>query len=165
MRIYHGSTAIVEEPSIIRCEIGSDFGYGFYTTDNKEQANSWAKRRAMFENRKGIRHAHLVINIYECNDCSVANVLKIKEFDGITMEWLDMIVNWKRDLSHAHPYDIVIGKIINDDVSETLSYVLQGFMKKEEALERLEGQKINNQIAFCSEKALSYLTYQGYLFE
>ena len=46
-----------------------------------------------------------------------------------------------------------------DAVGETVNYVAQGIMREEDALERLRFQKINNQIAFCTEKALKYIAY------
>ena len=55
--------------------------------------------------------------------------------------------------------DIVIGKIANDNVSETVSYVMQGIMRREDAVERLRFEKINNQIAFCMENALRTLRF------
>lgn len=39
---------------------------------------------------------------------------------------------------------IVCGKIANDNVGETVSYVMQGIMRKEDAVERLKFEKINN---------------------
>ncbi|MCM1246309.1 MAG: DUF3990 domain-containing protein [Roseburia sp.] len=56
-------------------------------------------------------------------------------------------------------YDIVCGKIANDNVGETVSYVVQGIMRKEDALKRLKFERINNQIAFCTEKSLQYLRF------
>ena len=58
-----------------------------------------------------------------------------------------------------HGYDIVIGKVADDAVGETINYVTQGIMRKEDALERLRFQKINNQIAFCTERAIKYISY------
>ncbi len=49
--------------------------------------------------------------------------------------------------------------IPNDNVGETVSYVMQGIMRKEDALERLKFEKINNQIAFCSDKALKEISF------
>ena len=37
--------------------------------------------------------------------------------------------------------------------------VMQGIMRKEDAVERLKFEKINNQIAFCTERALETLTF------
>jgi hypothetical protein len=47
-------------------------------------------------------------------------------------------------------------------VGETVLFVVQGIMRAEDAIERLKFEKINNQICFSSEKALSYLTYTGF---
>ena len=60
MRIYHGSTDIVEKPRIIKSAAGRDFGAGFYTTDIEPQAVRWAKRLAKFR-----RKENAVLNIYE----------------------------------------------------------------------------------------------------
>ena len=46
MIIYHGSLFEVERPEILKTEIGRDFGFAFYTTDIKEQAERWALRKA-----------------------------------------------------------------------------------------------------------------------
>ena len=42
----------VESPRIIKNEIGRDFGFAFYTTEIKEQAVKWAKRKALLETRR-----------------------------------------------------------------------------------------------------------------
>lgn len=75
------------------------------------------------------------------------------------MEWLEMVVHCRSDSSYSHGYDVVIGKIANDNVGETVSYVMQGIMRKEDAVERLKFEKINNQIAFCTEAALQELAF------
>ena len=36
---------------------------------------------------------------------------------------------------------------------------MQGIMRKEDAVERLRFEKINNQLAFCTERALATLTF------
>lgn len=77
------------------------------------------------------------------------------------MEWLETVVRCRSDLSFRHRYDIVIGKIADDNVGETVSYVVQGIMRKEDAIERLKFEKINNQIAFCTDRALSQLRFIG----
>jgi hypothetical protein len=165
MVLYHGSTVIVQEPKVIKNEIGRDFGFGFYTTDIRGQAVRWANRKAMIESRKAKKRIVPVINIYEWDEETARLQLKIKEFDKASMEWLDLVLSCRSDISFIHDFDIVIGKIANDNVGETVSYVLQGVMRKEDAIERLMFEKINNQIAFCSENALRSLHYKGYLEE
>lgn len=36
MILYHGSNVVVEQPKLIEQNRFLDFGYGFYTTTNKE---------------------------------------------------------------------------------------------------------------------------------
>ena len=38
MILYHGSNVIVDQPKLIRQNRYLDFGFGFYTTTNREQA-------------------------------------------------------------------------------------------------------------------------------
>lgn len=52
MILYHGSTVEVQQPRILKSEIGRDFGFAFYTTDIRTQAERWARRRAMIESRR-----------------------------------------------------------------------------------------------------------------
>lgn len=58
-----------------------------------------------------------------------------------------------------HGYDLVEGKIADDSVGETILFVIDGVIKKEDALERLKFQKINSQIAFCTDKSLELLKF------
>lgn len=161
MILYHGSNVVVEKPEIIRNEIGRDFGFAFYTTDIKEQAIRWAKRKAMIQERRYKEKVEPCISCYEWKKEQSYASLCIKEFDGACMEWLDMVTKCRSEVDFHHSYDIVIGKIANDNVGETVSYVLQGIMRKEDAIKRLQFEKINNQIAFCTDTALEYLSYQG----
>ena len=156
MLVYHGSTLEIQKPKIITADIGRDFGFAFYTTDIKEQAERWAVRRAKIQSRKEKKPIPAVVNVYEWER---KPDLLIKEFDGASMEWLEMVVNCRSDLLFKHDYDIVIGKIANDNVGETVSYVIQRIMRKEDAIERLKFEKINNQIAFCSTQSLSQLRF------
>ena len=43
MKLYHGSTGIVVKPQIIEPNRALDFGKGFYTTSDINQARRWVK--------------------------------------------------------------------------------------------------------------------------
>lgn len=45
MKLYHGSSEIVEVPEIRIPNRTLDYGYGFYTTTSFEQAEAWVRRR------------------------------------------------------------------------------------------------------------------------
>jgi hypothetical protein len=160
MILYHGSTLVVDKPVIIKTESGRDFGAGFYTTEIKEQAVRWALRKARMGKRTG-GSAKAIISIYNFNEKNY-DTLNVIHFPEPNIAWLDMVCKCRSNIRYTHGYDIVSGKIANDTVGETVSYVVRGIMRAEDALERLKFEKINNQICFATEKALSYLRYTGF---
>jgi hypothetical protein len=160
MILYHGSTLAVDKPKIIKTEYGRDFGPGFYTTDIKDQAVRWSLRKAKIEKRRN-QDAKAIVSIYEFDEKSYS-ALKVIHFPEPNAEWLDMVCKCRSNIQYIHGYDIVTGKIANDTVGETVSYVVRGIMRAEDALERLRFEKINNQVCFSREKALSFLQYTGF---
>lgn len=58
--LYHGSNVIVDKPRLIRQNRTLDFGRGFYTTTNRDQAVSFAGK-VMERRENGSPH----ISIYE----------------------------------------------------------------------------------------------------
>lgn len=160
MILYHGSTMEVSQPHILKSEIGRDFGFAFYTTDIQPQAERWARRRAMIESRRTKKEVLPIVSVYEWDE-DAAKQLRFLQFDGASMDWLELVVACRSRTDYAHGYDIVEGKIANDNVGETVSYVMQEIMRKEDAIERLRFEQINNQIAFCTEAALRTLHFQN----
>ncbi|GHT65434.1 hypothetical protein FACS1894110_07300 [Spirochaetia bacterium] len=160
MIVYHGSTVIVDKSQIIVTEYGRDFGVGFYTTDIKEQAVRWALRKAKIDARKG-NTAKAIVSKYEFDERNYEN-LRVIHFPEPSAVWLEMVCACRSNIRYSHGYDIVTGKSANDNVGETVSFVVQNIMRAEDAVERLRFEKINNQICFTTEKALSYLKYTGF---
>lgn len=78
MELYHASKQIVQYPEVRKAKYTKDFSWGFYCTNNIQQAIRWANRGA----------GDLVINYYEYepNDS-----LKILKFPEMSDEWLDFI--------------------------------------------------------------------------
>ena len=161
MKLYHGGLQTVESPRIIRTEIGRDFGFGFYTTDIREQAERWALRRKRTALHNGVLSACAVVSVFQFDEGLARVHLRFCDFPVVSMDWLELVITCRSDIGFRHDYDIVTGKIANDNVGETIAYVLAGVMRKEDALERLKFQKINRQLAFCTETALTYLTFDS----
>ena len=161
MILYHGGLQVVDAPRIIRSEIGRDFGFAFYSTDIREQAERWALRRKRTALRNGHDTARAVVSVFNFDEALARRNLRFRDFPEVSMDWLDMVVACRSDVRFSHGFDLVTGKIANDNVGETIAYVLAGVMRKEDALERLRFQQINNQFAFCTEAALSYLTFDS----
>lgn len=153
MILYHGSDVEVKNPKIIKSEKGRDFGCAFYLTPIKEQAERMAKRKQRMN-----KSSSAIVSIFEWDEKEIGN-LKYKIFKDPDLEWLDMIIECRTNPSFNHEYDIVEGKIADDSVGETILFVIDGVIKKEDALERLKFQKINSQVAFCSEDSLRLIKF------
>lgn len=158
MMLFHGGTDRIEHPRILTGDQGRDFGFAFYTTDIRAQAERWALRRARYRSRLARQAVGAIVCEYEIDE-SALDSLSVKRFPEPSLEWLDFVVANRSSLEFRHGFDVVVGKIANDRVGETVSYVVAGVMRREDAVERLRFQQINNQWAFCSEKALEHLRF------
>jgi hypothetical protein len=153
MILYHGGTDIVEKPLILPRSAGRDFGIGFYCTDIRDQAEKWAKRQGR------IRKQIAILNMYEFDSDNARRNFNIKMFSGYSLEWLELVVNCRKTPHYIHGFDIVYGKIANDDVGETVQAVLDGLMPLDFALQKLAFMPSNNQYCFCTEKSLVVLGF------
>ena len=153
MILYHGGTYTVEIPVVMPQPLGRDFGIGFYCTDIRAQAEKWAKRQGR------IRKQAAVLNIYEFDIDRAQKNFNIKLFKDYSLEWLEMVVNCRRNHQYIHGFDIIFGKIANDDVGETVQAVLDGLMPLDFALQRLVFMPSNNQYCFCTEKSFTNLEF------
>lgn len=158
MKIYHGSTFIVKEPNLEILNYRTDFGKGFYTTTDFEQAKRWTlikKRRFEEKNSNELKR---YVNIYEYTE---NEKLKILDFLGATEEWLDFIYKNRTSNKLLHDYDIVKGPVADDNLFATLKLYEKNYASKEETIKALKTYKLINQISFHTEKALESLKYLG----
>ena len=150
MKVYHGSIVEVKTPLVSIGREKLDFGKGFYVTDLKEQAVSWASRP--FNEVKT-----QILNIYEFDKEAVLaseyRYLHFRHYDG---EWLDFVVANRRGENLWKNYDIVEGGIANDRVFNTLELYIAGLIPREEALKRLQYEKPNNQICILSQSIIEH---------
>ena len=77
MKLYHGSTVTVKSPNIQKGRKATDFGKGFYTTTNFEQAKKWA---ILKRNREHGKKA--VVSVYEVPDNILDREFSVLRFDG-----------------------------------------------------------------------------------
>lgn len=102
MKLYHGSTEIVQYPTILDSQRLLDFGKGFYTTTNVEQAEKWALIK---RNRIGAE-AKSFVTVYELDDHLLHDVkFKVKTFNAANEEWLDFVVR-NRKGNRRHHFEI-----------------------------------------------------------
>ncbi|MGC3978722.1 MAG: DUF3990 domain-containing protein [Paludibacteraceae bacterium] len=155
MIIYHGSTKKVKRPKLLNNQRLLDFGKGFYTTTNQEQAERWAK----IKQKRAGEKSNAIVSVYEINDAIFQDSeLNTKTFPVADEEWLDFIVtNRKENLNHG--FDIVKGAVANDTLYETLTLFETGVLSKPETISRLKAHKLFDQISFHTEESLSELKF------
>ncbi len=153
MILYHGSNMEVKNPRLIEQNRFLDFGYGFYTTTNKIQAENFAKKVVV---RRG---GTPTVNVYEIDDNIGSELLKIKRFNAPDEEWLDFVCAHRNGTYDKEQYDLIIGAAANDDVYRTLQVYSSGLLTKEQALEALKIKKLFDQYVFATNEAISLLKF------
>ena len=155
MKLYHGSTHIVENPIILDIQRMLDFGKGFYTTTSQEQAEKWA----LIKQKREDNNSKAIVNIYEIDRQLLANNnYNIKIFNQANEEWLDFIVG-NRSNNSNHAFDIVKGAVANDTLYRTLSLYESGILTKLETITRLKIHVLFDQISFHNQNVLKELIY------
>lgn len=153
MRLYHGSTLIIRNPSLRPGRPNADFGKGFYTTSNLEQAVRWANIKKERENAD-----KAVVSVYEFDESTLRNQeLNIRHFNGADAEWLYFVTGCRK--SKPHDYDLVLGPVANDKVFTTVNLFESGVLSAEAAILQLKAYKTYDQIAFHTERAISLLYF------
>lgn len=146
------SLATIEKPKLIEQNRFLDFGYGFYTTTNKDQAENFSKKVIVRRGGKPI------VNVYEFDDNAHTDLV-VKRFSAPNEEWLDFVSEHRSGSYKGKKYDVIIGAVANDDVYRTLQVYSSGLLTKEQALETLKVKKLFNQYVFATEKALKFLKF------
>ena len=87
MKVYHGSYTEIDVIDLSFCEMGKDFGQGFYVTNLREQAEIWANKKGKRKRKNG------VVTEFEYNEnlCRLMKLTHIAPLHPllscISMEW------------------------------------------------------------------------------
>lgn len=152
MILYHGSNVKVALPELIEQNRLLDFGKGFYTTTNKDQATNFAQKVVVHKGGKAI------VNSYELDEANIKG-LSVKMFDGPNEEWLDFVSAHRNGTYDGPQYDLIIGAVADDDVYRTLQVYADGLLTKKQALEALKIKKLFNQYVFATNAAIKTLKF------
>jgi hypothetical protein len=153
--LYHGSSVLVEKPKLLKANRTLDFGNGFYTTTDKEQAYKWAKIK---QSREASRNGF--ISVYEIKeDILKSKYVKVLTFNEASAEWLDFVINNRMKFGYSHHYDIVKGPVADDRVYACLNAFENKFMDMNSAIRELKTYKLADQISFHTEKAVDLLEF------
>ena len=156
MILYHGSNMTVEKPRLIKQNRYLDFGFGFYTTTNRDQAVSFAQK--VTERRKT---GKATLNIYSVDENVAFEECSLLRFDNPDETWLDFVAENRQGIYQEKQYDLIYGAVANDDVYRTITLYMTGVLDKEQTLMALKIRKLFNQLVFGTEKSLQYLHFEG----
>lgn len=153
MKLYHGSTVTVRKPSLRPGRLNADFGKGFYTTSNYEQAVRWAHIKK--EREEAMR---AVVSVYAFNeDLLDSPDLNIRLFTGADESWLYFVTGCRK--SHPHDFDLVQGPVANDKVFTTVNLFESGVLSAEAAIIQLKAYKTYDQLSFHTDKTIKALRF------
>lgn len=156
MILYHGSNLIIQEPKLIKQNRFLDFGFGFYTTTNKDQAIIFADR-VTDRRKKGCRS----VSIYEMDEAIAFSECSVLRFDAPEEAWLNFVLENRSGRYKGRSYDFVFGPVADDSVYQTLNLYASGVLTKEQTLKALKIKKPYDQLVLTTNKALSYLRFIG----
>ena len=154
MILYHGSNVEVKEPILLKVQRELDFGKGFYTTSDMEQAARWAWRTAK---RRGESSAF--VTVYEVNEDELKNI-RLLSFDSPNVEWLNLVVKNRKGEYIAENWDIISGPVADDQTAQVIDLYLEGAYDEEEAIRRFLTQRLKDQYAFKTDEALKLLIFK-----
>ena len=145
MILYHASGEIVEFREIRKSKYTKDFSWGFYCTNNFDEAKKWANRNRSFP----------TVNYYNFDE---KENLKVLKFEKMTDEWLDFIAECRNGL--VHDYDVVEGPMADDTIWNYVNDFLVGEISRNIFWELAKFKQPTHQISFHTLKALDCLEFE-----
>ncbi len=151
MRVYHGSNMKVESPDIVHSFKALDFGKGFYVTSVWEQAVRWARRKTQM-----LRSGTPTVSIYEMSDI-IPPEYKVKTFPDDLIEWIDFVCRCRDEYEDYLAYDVIKGKVANDQVFRVVGMYHRGIWDRDRALLEIQAYPDYDQIAYINQDAIDAL--------
>ena len=152
MTLYHASNVEVKMPMLVESNRMLDFGPGFYTTTNREQAVRFAK--GVVSRRGGAP----MLNVYEFDEAAFSECL-VRSFDSPSEAWLDFVAENRSGQYVGVRYDLIMGPVANDDVYTTIGLYMRGFLSKEATINELKVKKLYDQLVFATPRAFRYIRH------
>lgn len=158
MELYYGSNVIVEHPLVHVGRNELDFGPGFYVTQFQEQAVRWARRVCIVRKSKTP-----FLCKYSFDESLLPSDCKIKRMENYDIDWLEFIVNSRKNLKPWNVYDIIEGGVANDQVIDTVEDFYSGRISADQAIGQLKFAKPSHQICFSNQSIVDRcLHFEGY---
>ena len=163
MILYHGSDQVIKTPELRFSTRTLDFGAGFYTTTNREQAVNFAVKVYTRSIREGNTPRGKFISVYEVDYKKMKQEFDILHFKSADESWLDFVMANRRNTYNGKKYDVICGPVANDTIYRTLIAFEDGVLSAEDTIARLKVRQLFDQMTFVSERSLSFLKYSDFI--
>ena len=168
LTLYHGSQKIVQRPAYGNGKIYSDFGPGFYCTENIELAKEWACTK----------DTDGYVNQYELEPAGL-KILNLTEDESTLLNWVALLTaNRKipvttpvmkkaferlqaRYLPPVSDYDVIIGYRADDAYFSWVRDYIDDKISLEELGQRLKNSKAAIQHVLKSPKAFKAIQFRS----
>lgn len=140
--VYHGSTIEVAHPRLTEVGFPKDFGYGFYVTLYRQQAERWAKRKS--RGKLGVVSEYILSKDYTSS--------RYLGFTSETQEWVEFVARCRAGFQPD--LDIVEGPMADDTVWDFVSDYLAGRITLEEFSVHCKYRHPTHQIVFITDSAI-----------
>ncbi len=172
MTLYHGSYTEIPTVDLSKCKPGKDFGRGFYLTTSFEQAQNFVHLSIKKQINEGNLSEDETVGYVSVFKLNLTEDIKTHYFETADVEWLHFVAaNRRRSLfpivrQNYLSYDIIGGKIANDQTARTLQlytsggYGTPGSAEADRiAIMTLLPNRLQDQFCFRTEKAVHALHF------
>lgn len=169
VRLYHGSTSIIMNPTYGGGKISNDYGQGFYCTENIELAKEWAcsNNQDGFANCYKMDFTGLLVTDLSSNNYHILNWLALLMQNrkvnlsgpnaARAKEYL--IDNFLPDVALA---DVIIGYRADDSYFSFARDFINNAISVRQLAAAMRLGKLGEQVVLKSEKAFTQISYYGY---
>lgn len=166
MIVYHGSSHIINTPAYNGSKRTNDYGYGFYTTEDKELAKEWA----CSDEQDGYA------NKYEL-DITGLTVLNLNSPEYNILNWLAILVRYrsywqkgsiaeeakeylqKNFFIDPESFDVIIGYRADDSYFSFAQDFITGTISLSKLSEAMTLGKLGEQIVLKSKKSFEQISF------
>lgn len=169
---YHGtiSTHVNSLIEQIKFDVNygrRDFGRGFYLTFIRDQAETWAYKKAKSENRylkrSGSDLVYPAVLVFEMDSKILINLMG-KTFERPDVNWAEFVYNNRRELPEVpHGYDFVYGPLADGELDSVLDDYQNGLITREILAKRIKPIRNQHQLSLHTINTLQYLKIKNIL--
>lgn len=168
MILYHGSTKIIEKPTLAAGKKHNDYGRGLYCTKEIEVAKEWACRESSngFVNKYRLKKSGLKLLDMQDKRYSVLNwiavLLQNRTFsleNAIAVAAKEYIVN--NFAVDTAPFDVIVGCRADDSYFSFARDFINNALPLASLEKAMRLGKLGIQYVLVSEKAFAQLTFTG----